>query len=83
MTERKGIEKVREGLVLLIDGMIDMTDELVKEGLERQDVRDAINYRLDLIEGYLADAHRYRVPGAQISSLDLRYKSLKSEVGKK
>ena len=83
MTEEHttGMDKVREGLVLLIDGLIADTGDIVrKEGINDPLIQGALRKRCKKIEGYFADAINYNVPEEDLETPKIKYAALKFAV---
>ena len=79
----EGLRKIREGLVSLIDGLIEDTGELLEESPpEHRIVREVIKYRIKQIENRLAEAEEYSVAKKKIKELRLKYNFLKSKIEK-
>ena len=76
----EGLTKIREGLPLFIEGLIDYTKELI-EDKERYEVKRVINNNLEEIKKYLFDAEEiYQVPKEGLTPLKLKYNLLKANL---
>ena len=77
----EGLRKIREGLVSLIDGLIEDTGELLEESPpEHRIVRETMKYRIKQIENRLTEAEEYSVAKKKIEELRSKYDNLKARI---
>jgi len=74
------MRKIREGLTLLIEGLIDDTNDMIDKEGSVKEIIDVANFRVGLIEGYLNDAERYILPKDKLVELKSKYAGLKSKL---
>ena len=86
----KPIEKIREGLRLTIEGLIEDTLNLEKENgpLNRKDdiscqILGVIEYQMGKVKDYLREVEIYRPSSEELSLLKARYHFAKSKLGLK
>ena len=76
MTE--AIKKIREGLTLLINGLLEDTIELsLNYDLKNRIAKEIINHRINELERYIEKANIYEVPEKDLANLTRKYKSIK------
>ncbi len=84
--ERKPTKKIREGLTLLINGLLDDIVDLAKtnsplsvDSSTNRVVLGIIGGRMNKIEGYLEDARMHKFPKEDLSRLETRYQIIKNK----
>jgi len=78
---KEGIRKVKEGLVLLIDGLLENTNGLI-ELSDEEIVKSVIGHNIDKIKDYIQEAKHCKISEEKIYPLEIRYKFLKAEYKK-
>ena len=78
----EGRRKIREGLTLLIDGMIKDTNDLAKNDYVGIGI-GAVEHRLMILDGYFKDAIRYELSDEDFARLNDRYSFLKTNIANK
>ena len=79
----EGIRKIREGLVSLIDGLIEDTGELLEESPpEHRITKEVVEYRVKQIEDRLRETEEYSVDRGEVKVLRLKYDILKNRIKK-
>jgi len=74
----EGLKKIRKGLVLLIDGLIEDTIELsLNSKSKNRMTKEIINYRIGELGTYLEKAKIYEVPEKDLANLTRKYRSIK------
>ena len=77
---KEAMGKIRKGLSLLIEGMIEDTDRMLRESPELNEIQEVASYRIKLIEEYLLDARRYSMSEERVNYLKADCSVLKSKV---
>ena len=76
----EGLKKIKKGLPLFIEGLIEDSEDTIEEGGEHSAIREILEFRIKRIDEYLSTAEMYAIPKEKIRKLRLKYNSLKARI---
>ncbi|MBU2503764.1 MAG: hypothetical protein KJ879_01800 [Nanoarchaeota archaeon] len=82
MAENNGMRKIREGLKVLIEGMIEDTQGLAVTMGRTPEAQILFDHRVEKVEEYLKDAETYDLPQYDKRELRAKYVTLRREAEK-